>query len=109
MVGNMIETYFREQKELPDTFSEGPLILPKPKIASDLSFLFLHEWDEFDDLKMMCTKNSLNMCSVFEVSNTKSGFSFNGALYSFSAPPEFYMQRFEELLPINNDPDDGPY
>lgn len=109
MVGNMIETYFFHQKGLPDTFNDGPLILPKAKAVTDLKFLFIQEWDEFDDLKMLCTKNIMNMCSVDDIENTKDGFSFSGRMYKFEAHPDFYRERFEELLPLNNDPDDGPY
>jgi hypothetical protein len=107
-IGGMLETYFMRQKELPDTRDVGSLILPMAETTS-LNFLFIQEWSDFDELKMLCTKNILDAVSVSSLSSTKQGYSFTGVVYKFEADSDFYRTRFEELLPLNTDPDNGPY
>jgi hypothetical protein len=97
-IGNMIETHYREKKEWPDVREVGTLILPTGRL-SDLSLVFIKEW-EFEDLKFECTRNIMDMISVEEILKKNASYSFKGNLYTFTAPPEFYMSRFEELLDI---------
>lgn len=96
MIGTMIETHFVEKKEWPDTTKTGTLILPEGRLE-DLAHIFIRQWD-FDDLKMECTKNVLDMISVDGILKKKSSYSFSGNLYRFEAPFEFYQKRFNELL-----------
>ena len=85
-----------KQKEWPDT--SGQLLLPLPS-EDELSFLFLQKWD-FEDLKLTCTKNFLNMVSVDAVDDTKKGFNLSGEILTFNAPFEFYVERLNELLDV---------
>lgn len=110
-IGKMIETYYIRQKELPDTKDVGSLILPNSEEKYDvLRYVYIQEW-EFDDLKLMCTRNILDIVSVQDIRNSKNGYSFSGVVYKFEAPLEFYQERFDELYKAMtlNDPDDGPY
>ena len=87
----------------------GPLILPNPDEGDVLRHLYVQKWD-FNDLKLQCTRNILDLLSVECFKNTKNGYRFMGEVYSFEAQDfDFYRFRFEELLPVNNDPDDDPY
>lgn len=93
LIGQMIEAHYMKQKEWPDT--QGQLVLPLPQ-ADDLMFLFLQKWD-YEDLKMTCTKNFLNLVSIDDVANTKRGFSFDGQILSFQAPTAFYVERLNDM------------
>jgi hypothetical protein len=95
-IGNMIETHYIEKKEWPDVREAGTLILPEARLK-ELAYVFIKEW-EFEDLKYECTRNILEMISVEEILKKDTSYSFKGNLYTFSAPPEFYMERFEELI-----------
>jgi len=109
LIGRMLETHYWSQKELPDMTRGGPLILPNPDAGDVLRHLYVQKWD-FNDLKLQCTRNILDLLSVECFKNTKNGYRFMGEVYSFEAQDfDFYRFRFEELLPVNNDPDDGPY
>ena len=94
-IGSMIETYFMYHKEWPE-FSEDSLILPNSRVE-DLRNIFLQKW-EFDDLKLICTQNMLDMISVDEINKHQASYTFSGIQYKFSAPIEFYQNRFNELL-----------
>lgn len=96
LIGRMIDSYYIRQNELPDT-REGELILPSP-LSEDLLNVYLQQWD-FDELKVMCTRNLLDIIAVETIMNTKRGYTFSGATYSLDAPLGFYQMRFEELLP----------
>jgi hypothetical protein len=96
-IGKMIETHFVRQKEWPDTRSEGSLILPSSQVGDVLSHIYVQKW-EFNDLKLTCTKNFLDMISVDAIVNTKNGYSFSGNLFKFEAPIEFYKERLDELF-----------
>jgi hypothetical protein len=74
----------------------------------DLDFLYIQKWD-FDDLKMFCINHMFNIISVKRLKDIKTGFSIEGSVYDLKASEDFYRLRFEELLPLNTDPDDGPY
>ena len=94
----MIESYFLRQNELPDTNEVGTLILPMSEQKVDvLNYLFIQEW-KFEDLKVMCTRNVLDMVSVQDILSSRGGYSFTGVVYKFEAPPDFYQERFEELF-----------
>lgn len=98
IIGKMIEAYLVRQNELPDTKEVGSLILPMSDKKIDvLSYLFIQEW-KFDDIKLMCTRNVLDMVSVQNIVNPKGGYSFSGFVYKFEAPIGFYQSRFEELF-----------
>ena len=94
-IGAMIETHFLHHKEWPE-FSEESLILPNARVE-DLRNIFLQKW-EFDDLKLICTRNMLDMISVEEINKRQNSYTFTGNQYKFSAPLEFYQNRFNELL-----------
>lgn len=96
-VSQMIETHFVHQKEWPDTNSVGPLILPNSQVGEVLQYVYIHQWS-FDDLKMLCTRNVLDMIAVETIQIRKTGYSFSGNSYTFSAPLEFYKERFDELI-----------
>jgi len=93
LFGSMIETYFIYSQEWPDT---DLLLLPAPSIK-ELSNIFLQKW-EFDDLKLNCTRNMLDMISVDKVNRGRETYTFNGDHYMFDAPLEFYQNRFDELI-----------
>jgi hypothetical protein len=98
LIGRMIEKHYIIKKEWPGT--EGQIILPSVSgNISELNFLFCTKWD-FEDLKLECTKNFLNMITIDKIGNTRNGLSFNGDVLSFDAPLEFYMIRLEDLLNI---------
>jgi hypothetical protein len=97
-IGKMIETHFMETNEWPNTRNEGTLILPTSKI-NDMQFVIMHEWD-FEDLKVTCTANIMDLVSVDGIIDNDRNFRFSGNLYKFEAPTEFYMERFNELLNV---------
>ena len=110
LIGRMIDTYYETQKELPSMIEGGKLILPAPSPESEVCrHIYIQTWD-FDDLRVDCTKNILNLLTINGLKNTDTGLSVSGTLYMFEAGDyDLYRWRFEQLLPINNDPDDGPY
>jgi hypothetical protein len=93
LIGSMIETHFINSKEWPDM---DLFVLPAPRIK-ELTNIFLQKW-EFDDLKLTCTRNMLDMISVENINKTPTSYTFNGNQYMFGAPLEFYQNRFNELL-----------
>jgi hypothetical protein len=95
LIGAMIETHLLEKKEWPDTTSAGNLILPEGRLTR-LSHIFIRQWD-FDDLKLECTKNILDMISVDEVLKRKLSYSFEGSLFKFEGSEDFYKNRFNEI------------
>lgn len=95
LIGRMIDTYYAKTLEWPEFWTEGALVLPKPE--TELVHIFIHQWD-FEDLKLMCTRNILDMISVEEIITQKQGYSFSGNMYTFDAPSDFYRERFEEFL-----------
>lgn len=95
LIGAMIETHLIEKKEWPDTTNAGNLILPEGRL-SQLSYIFIRQW-EFDELKLECTKNILDMISVDEVLKKKLSYSFEGNLFRFDATEDFYKNRFDEI------------
>jgi hypothetical protein len=94
-IGNMIETHFNEMIEWPDTRSGGNLVLPMGR-GDPLAQVFIQKW-EFEDLKLTCTKNFLDLVSVDELVPGKLTYSLSGAIYKFDAPLDFYRQRMYEL------------
>ena len=101
LIARMIDSYYIRQKELPDT-RDGELILPSPMSEKDLLSVYLQQWD-FEDLKVMCTRNLLDIIAVETIMDTKKGYNFSGATYLLEAPLGFYQMRFEELLPDYED------
>lgn len=95
-ISTMIETHYVEKKEWPDMSQTGTLILPEGRL-DNLAHVFIRQWD-FDDLKLECTRNILELISVDAILKKKSSYSFAGNLFKFSAPPEFYQNRFNELF-----------
>jgi hypothetical protein len=96
LIAKMIESYYISAHELPDT--SGQLVLPAPH-DGPLNFLSLRRWD-LAELQMECTKNFLSMVTVEDLDTSGGKFSFDGKLMVFSAEPEFYIQRLEELYII---------
>lgn len=99
LIGAMIETHYLEKKEWPVTTNVGTLILPEGRL-SQLVHIFIREW-EFDDLKVECTRNILDMISVNEILKKKERYSFEGNLFRFEAPDDFYKMRFDEIYYIS--------
>jgi hypothetical protein len=95
-IGKMIETYYMETNEWPDTRNEGTLILPKSKI-NDMQFVIVNQC-EFEDLKLTCTANIMDLVSVDAIIDNNRDFRFSGNLYKFEADTDFYRERFEEFL-----------
>lgn len=95
LISTMIETHFLEKKEWPDTTHAGTLVLPEGRLE-DLTHIFIRQW-EFDDLKLECTKNVLDMISVDEILKRKLSYSFAGSLFKFQATDDFYRARFDEI------------
>ena len=93
LFGSMIETYFNHSQEWPGT---DLLILPSPRVK-ELGNIFLQKW-EFDDLKLNCTSNMLDMIGVEKIIKARESYTFNGNHYIFDAPIEFYQNRFDALL-----------
>jgi hypothetical protein len=93
----MIETHYLRKKEWPDT-SNG-LVLPNmpAHLPDTLSHVLMFEW-EFEELKVTCTRNILDMISVDGLIKTENGYTFEGNLYKFEGELEFYQERFEEFM-----------
>ena len=98
-IGKMLETYFISQKEWPDTRQEGALVLPASQVGEVLQHIYIQKW-EFDELKMHCTKNFLDMMSVDSLNNSKDGYSISGKLFQFEADIEFYRYRIGQLYEL---------
>ena len=101
-IGKMVETYFIETNEWPDTRNSGNLILPKSRVDT-MQFLAIVQWD-FEDLKVTCTSNMMDMVSVDGIIDRDSSYRFSGNLFKFEAPLEFYQERFEEVMGQKLDP-----
>lgn len=102
LMAKMMEVYFRHQKELPPIQKEGEdqsLYLPNSRDQFDLDFLYLDN-NNFDDLKVMCTRNILHMITVEQLKENRHGYSIQGSVHLFDAPVEFYQMRFNELLEL---------
>lgn len=93
-IGCMLETHFEKQQDWPDSIDT--LYLPTSRY-NDLTFLYLQEWTE-SDLKIMCTRNFMDMVAVENVVLKNNSFTLQGGLYSFEAPDDFYRDRLEELV-----------
>lgn len=97
LISKMIETHYNEQKEWPVLEIGKTIVLPGSRPSDVLRQLYIQEWD-FEELKFECTRNIIDFISVERIINKKTTYSFNGYQYTFSAPIEFYMNRFDELL-----------
>jgi len=95
-IGKMIETNFIQTNEWPETRNSGKLFLPKSEI-NHLNLVVVHQWD-FEDLKVTCTANIMDMVSVDGIIDKDSTYRFSGNLFKFEAPVEFYQERFENLM-----------
>jgi hypothetical protein len=107
-VGKMLEAYFDDQNEWPPTYEVGALILPGPQAPLDvLHHLYIQQW-EFDELKLTCTQNFLDMISISDIVKKKAqgGYVFAGNAYSFDADPDFYRQRLNEIHELFSDVND---
>jgi len=71
-------------------------MLPQSQIDT-MNLVIVHEWD-FEDLKVTCTANIMDMVSVDGIIDKDSTYRFSGNLYKFEAPIEFYQERFENLM-----------
>ena len=102
-IGKMIETYFVREKEWPDTKDASNLTLPVSHLEDDiLRHIYIQQWD-FDDIKLTCTKNFLDLIGVEGIINKKTvGYTFEGSVYRFEAPFEFYKERFNEIFQLGH-------
>jgi hypothetical protein len=104
-IGKMLETYFINQREWPVTYEIGSLILPSSKDSHPdvLNHMYIQQWD-FDDLKVTCTKNFLDMISIDEIVKRKAqgGYVFTGKAHIFEADQDFYRQRLGEIHPYKS-------
>lgn len=101
-IGKMIETHFVRQKEWPDMTRPGSLTLPAAHQADRLHYVYIHQWD-FEDLKVTCTKNFMDMISVENIlKKGVTGYTFSGNVFKFEAPDDFYRQRIAELYEISD-------
>jgi len=95
-----LELNYRRKKEWPGSdLSEGHLYLPANVPDVPLSMIDINEW-EFEDLKYICTSNMLDLISVEEIISNGDEWSFAGNTYSFSAPFDFYKERFNQILTL---------
>jgi len=108
-IGKMLETYFVDQREWPMTYEVGSLILPSAKDQNmDILYhMYIQQWD-FDELKLTCTKNFLDMISIDDIIKKKAhgGYTFAGSAYSFEADWDFYRERLNEIHNLNSDLND---
>ena len=95
-MGEMIEMYYKENQEWPK-MDNGSLYLPASMNTGVLSCINIGEVD-FEDLKLACTRNIMNLVSVDSIISTDGRYSFSGNLYKFEAPVSFYQDRFEEFM-----------
>ena len=97
-IGKMLETYFTDQREWPVTYEIGTLILPEARSGDVLRYLYIQEWN-FDELKVTCTKNFLDMISIDDIIKKKAqgGYTFVGSSYMFEADLDFYRERLDEI------------
>ena len=101
-IGKMIETHYIQENEWPDTSQPGSLILPNSIIGDVLKHIYIQEWN-YDDLKVRCTENTLDMVTVDSILKKKSSYSFSGSQLKFEAPPEFYRMRFDQLFTLSQE------
>ena len=97
LISKMIETHYIEQNEWPTIELGQSMVFPTSRPSDVLRHLYIQEWD-FEELKYECTRNIIDFMSIERIINKKTTYSFNGYQYTFSAPVEFYMNRFDELL-----------
>lgn len=97
-IGKMIETHFVREKEWPDTKEAGTLTLPSSRLDGDvLQYIYIQKWD-FEELKVMCTKNFLDLLGVEGIIKKKlGGYTFDGNVYRFEADWDFYRERLGEI------------
>jgi hypothetical protein len=102
LVGSMIEAHIAELKSWPrvDMF-EDDLWFPAP-VSDELTRLTLRTW-EYNDLKILCTRNMLNLIAVEEIKTKGAGlgYSFKGQAIRYEADIDFYQNRFEELFGLS--------
>jgi hypothetical protein len=96
----MIDTHYIQEKEWPDTRQAGSLVLPNSRFGDVLMHVFIQEW-EYDELKVRCTENTLDMVTVDAILKKKSSYSFSGSQLTFEAPAEFYRMRFDQLFTLS--------
>ena len=96
-LGKMVETYFVQNKSWPDMNMAGALTLPTSRVSDDLSHIYIQKW-EFEELKLECARNTLNLVSVEAIQKNMTGYNFAGNVYMFDADLDFYRDRFEELV-----------
>lgn len=99
-IGKMIDTHYIQEKEWPDTRQAGSLVLPNSRFGDVLMYVFIQEWN-YDDLRVRCTENTLDMVTVDEILKKKSSYSFSGKQLRFEAPTEFYRMRFDQLFTLS--------
>ena len=95
-ISGMIETYYIEMNEWPE-MNNGSMYLPVSKNNGFLQHIAIVEVD-FEDLKIICTRNILNLISVDNIITIDDKYSFSGNLYKFDAPISFYKDRFQEFM-----------
>jgi hypothetical protein len=107
-VGKMLESYFIDQREWPQTYEVGTLILPGPQGPADvLRHLYIQQWD-FVELQVTCTKNFLDMIAIDDIIKKKAqgGYVFTGQAHSFTAEWDFYRQRLDEIHELTSNMND---
>jgi hypothetical protein len=101
-IGKMIETHYIQENEWPDTSQPGSLILPNSRVGDVLKHIYIQDWN-YEDLKVRCTENTLDMVTVDSILKKKSSYSFSGSQLKFEAPPEFYRMRFDQLFTLSQE------
>jgi hypothetical protein len=67
--------------------------------------VYIQKW-EFDELKLTCTRNFLDLIGVEGIIKKKlGGYTFDGNVYKFNADWDFYRTRLTELWVVN-EPDE---
>jgi len=98
-IAQKMEMHYKRKKEWPTPELDGSIFLPASNQLEELTMVAITEW-ELENLKYYCTSNILDLISVEEIKSQGDSFSFSGNMYKFSAAPEFYQDRFNQILAL---------
>jgi hypothetical protein len=107
LVGAMIENHRNKTKEWPifnfEDLQDDNTLRMTNMISQVNIFsgnIYVHEWDELDNLKMYCVSNFLDLINLNTLIRTNDGFSMQGSVYRFHVDNDLYIQRFKQLLEL---------
>jgi hypothetical protein len=100
LMGLMIEEYKRKTNEWPSIISEEVVMLPVADESNDLVELSVVEWDE-GELNSYCAMHILDLIVLYNMKQTKDGYTISGNNYKIECPVDFYRERFNTLYNSN--------